>query len=337
MIKIISYILSLSLILFSCRKDDIIIIDHIEDTLIIEEPHCIGDYNMYSSAEYDYVWKLLFPIGPTGHTAFYPDEYSRGNPVFNPNNPYEIVYQRKRNNTLGQEYELWVFSFCTGEANKIATNMYYNLDWGSNGWIIYTGTGHQIYKVKSNGDSLSVITNQSGFNRAGKWNPSGTLFWNNRDDGITIQDINGEIEHTLSIPFDSRDWVDDSTLIGTTNGFHLYKLSIPNDNLISLHNATICYSCPSIYDRKHHEIYLANGGGLYRYSLDGTNQIELIKAEYPSYQLGKGSYQPETDKIVINLMRADWKDSINADHIWVRGDALLLDSDGSNDRIINLE
>lgn len=122
-------------------------------------------------------------------------------PCFNPNNRNQIVYYRRDNTqSPSNGFEIWFLDFCTQNRLKLATDALYGINWGSNDWVFYTATNQNIYKIKSNGDSLTQVTaTLGGYNRYPKFSPSGIQFmYQSEINGITnllIQDINtGEID-----------------------------------------------------------------------------------------------------------------------------------------------
>ena len=107
----------------------------------------------------------------------YPPEipYNYLYPCFNPNDPDQLAYYRKDNfNSTSVGYELWVRDFCTGEQQMITDQAFYGLDWSTKDWLIYTSTDQNIWKIKSNGDSLTQLTSIGSFNRYPRWSPNGS-------------------------------------------------------------------------------------------------------------------------------------------------------------------
>lgn len=310
---------------------------------IITEPDCVGVYEDYSTSNFDYVKRHLIPSGSGGIFFTFPEPYLYENPVFNPCNPYEIAYSRKVPTEL--EGEVWTFDFCTGEAKMVSDNFYYNLDWGYNGWLLYTGEGHQIFKVKANGDSLIQLSILSGFNRAGKWDPSGSLFWLNRDwnaesGGYNIYDVSGAFVKVIeNTSFHPMDWYNDSIMIGREAGASWATLSLLGEELVQISTNEFCHSCSFSIDMENLLAYgsVSNGVGqtdyFLRHNLSGTNTIDTLGLLYDSYTHIHGDYA--NNKIVTSLYRQHWQDSIiNARY--ARWNILIMDADGTNERLVEL-
>ena len=96
------------------------------------------------------------------------------NPCFNPNNPQELCFLKAVGFNNGTPIsEFWKVNISTGKQERIvAAEGISQPDWGKNGWILFDKIGGLIWKVKSNGDSLTQLTFQYE-----NYHPK----WNNRD------------------------------------------------------------------------------------------------------------------------------------------------------------
>ncbi len=318
----------------ACRKDNINLENCKEPVTII----CGGTFHTFSTADFDYVKKHLASPFPGGPTAHFDVPYVYNFPSYNPNNDNEFAYYRAKGEDQGLDSrELWKFNGCTGEATFLTDQYYYRTDWGSNDWILFTGTGHQIYKIKSSGDSLTQLTNQGGFNIAGKWNLSATRYYLRSD--LNIYKPNGEIEFQLTTsPFGPIGWLDDSTLIGTRNA-KLYSLSISNEQLTLLNNNWIPTTGAQFIDLDQKKCYaeISNGIGLTdyfcSYELGEDGNRDTICTLYDSYNFTIGDYQ--NGKLLTGLTRRDWEDSLN-DVQNIRYNILIMDTDATNQRLISI-
>jgi len=106
----------------------------------------------------------------------YPEKYQYKYPVFNPSNKNEIAYVRSTFNEdlkkMGQP-ELWTFNFCTGKTKRLASVIANEPDWSAKDWLIYRGGGSKLFKVKSNGDSLTTLPKIKGTKLTPGWNDKG--------------------------------------------------------------------------------------------------------------------------------------------------------------------
>lgn len=140
---------SLSLILFTaCEKDKAIPIE--------------GDSECYD---------LVLPSGNTTFSYIYP-QYSYQSPFYNPNNSDEICYLRLTQEPYASE--LRVHNFSTNEDKFLASPLWGKPYWSKNGWILFNKGDNQIWKIKSNGDSLTQLSDPSlGSYFSASWNETG--------------------------------------------------------------------------------------------------------------------------------------------------------------------
>jgi len=331
--KIIGQIfLPIALVFMACRKDPIIQLPPIcgDTTLTLPQTCLGGNYYQYSTDNYTIINRSFQQSTIQGFTFVPFKQYQYGQPVFNPNNPYEFVYGRLDDSVLGFDVELWVFSFCTGQTRFLTNNASHNVDWSKKDWISFTGTDGLIYKIKSNGDSLISFPPLAGLNNAGRWNPSGTLIWSESN----ILDENGNI-FFVKDPMDPsfEDWLDDSTLVGLGENFHIYSHNINSGEIIQLNNNWTCATCYFIYNPDENVCYVRNVNWLVKYSLDGSNLMDTVSTYAMSHGIGEGDYA--NGKRIHALFRQHWADSLN-DYLFFQVDLAIMDADGSNERLIEL-
>lgn len=315
----------------------------------LDPPHASGGsgchdkvFAMRTTSDFDYIKEAL-GYSWTGPVFVYPEPYNYNFLTNNPGNDKEIAFARDESGSgFSLNQDICTYSFCNNQTKVIANNFYYNLDWSSKDWLIYTGTNHWIYKVKSNGDSLTVLSQLPGYNRAGKWNPSGTLYWN-VSDAIYINNEFGDSVTTIqTVPFQAYDWLDDSTLLGVSNSFFC-SLNINTEalNIISheiQYNGSP-YNVGGIYDRDKSIIYSAVSYGtsntdyVFRYYLDGSMTYDTMRPMYDSYHYGIGFI--ENEKYFNVLTRKEPVDTTNI-KFYYRSDIIYIDLTTGEDRMMML-
>lgn len=135
----------------------------------------------------------------------YSSRYNLASPCFNPNNPYQICFLVHDTTVKDRSLYryLWGYDFRENRKWKIAENVNGEnpVSWSSRDWILYRGFQGQIYKVKSNGDSLTQLTWNPYSNGEPSWNPEGTLFVHGALDTtlLMLSDANGRIQNTLPV------------------------------------------------------------------------------------------------------------------------------------------
>jgi len=324
--------------LASCRKDPLppILID-----INPSNPFnpCAESYSDFSISDYEKELKeLVNPDALTSPTGFIEPNCSTfySEPVFNPSNPYEIIYAKKEVYSAGDE-ELWKFNFCNGQSTFIANNFSHFVDWSINGWLLYTATNNQIFRIKEDGDSITQITNQSGINNTGKWSPNGSKFFM-INGSLKILNFSGnELYSTSGLPvFNAVDWIDEERLLIVQDGV-FKSFNFQTGEKIQIQPTPVCHVCTKIFDRKHFLVFIGeeNGEGgsdWMKFDLN-TGVITTLQELAPSYQYGKGDVSPESGKLIMPLVRSRWKDSVN-NEIYYRRDLILLDENGAGERII---
>ena len=151
-------------------------------------------------------------------TILRPNRYEYQFPSFNPQSPNQISYLRRDNeNFTGNNYELWTFDFCTEESVLLYDQVSRTTSWSLKDWILFTGTDRQIWKIKSNGDSLIRVTDSGDYNNEPAWGPLGNRFIYTKIDGPNawhiISDFHGIPIDTIHERISSPLWVAENTII----------------------------------------------------------------------------------------------------------------------------
>lgn len=153
----------------------------------------------------------------------YPEKYGYSYPCFNPNNSEEFAYIR-HDYTVNPscDLELWVFNYCTGESRFLCSGLCYSVDWSVKDWIVFTGTDRQLWKIKSDGDSLKRLTSSGSFNNYAMWNSTGEVlaYWKSRNTGslFLIADEDGNSIDTLNFMSASWHWSPNDNLLSCARG-----------------------------------------------------------------------------------------------------------------------
>jgi hypothetical protein len=113
---------------------------------------------------------------PSGTYPTISDSTRYLSPKFNPNNDNEIIFFDS--DVYGNNGGIYKFNLQTNLKTAIYTGVPIssNITWSSKDWIIFQkNTNFNLYKIKSNGDSLTQLTFQSEFFHP-NWNFDGTKF-----------------------------------------------------------------------------------------------------------------------------------------------------------------
>lgn len=109
-------------------------------------------------------------------------------PHFNPANNSQFSYVSP---VPGSNLSnLAIHDLSTGDTEVILEGHTYlhQPQWHENGWILFRGNGDNVYRIKSNGDSLIQITTESVFQRP-EWRPDGEAWISNN-----VVDFSGDID-----------------------------------------------------------------------------------------------------------------------------------------------
>ncbi|MGM0480112.1 MAG: TolB family protein [Bacteroidota bacterium] len=301
-IKIYSILLIL-LTIVSCNKDKV---QPIEDGL----PGSGGDYcpQMYTqrtAAYADSFHKVNnMPSCVVGPEYLNLEEYVYSDPILNPNNAFEFAFIRDEGNSNqspGWNSELCTYNFCSNEMNILTDVVGYDIDWSAKNWILFTGKDYELYKIKSNGDSLTQLTNTGTWNDNAKWNPDGTKYLYFDADAIRhkICDEEGNLIKDFSNNMAEFDWLNDEKIIfSRSSGSELFikEYNIETDS------EELLYSQPhegsgeplSVHDGK---VYFTSETGIHVYE---NGAETLLDSSYFTYTAG---YPQELTENKILLQR----------------------------------
>jgi hypothetical protein len=262
----------------SCKHEILIIPDIYESRskLLSEEYGQIykGDLkpncgNISSGAN----WRL------TGKFSYY-------SPCTNPNDTLEFVYLRTENGvTGGDDHDMFIYNFATNTSRLIARHVAYSPDWSVKNWIIFTGQNRQLFKVKSNGDSLIQLTNSGNFNNDAKWSVNGNhfIYYDASVDKMKIANSDGITERTIDIGIYKWSWGAENEIAYTYNSpfgtiLHIMKLNLTTN--ISETIATISSSPAGAINYRNGSIYLDSDNGICVFK-DGN--LSICSNSYKSF------------------------------------------------------
>jgi len=169
--------------LLTCRSDDTLTLMCSPTVTPEPEPEPC-DYNLSDFTEWvENVDSTFNDLCPLGSWEVYPEKYNYSNPVYNPNNQNEIAFIRNDNEKWGLcNNDLCIFNFCTGELKVIVEEACEKaIDWSTKDWIAFAGAGQFLYKIKTDGDSLTRLSFAGAV---------GSPSWTVTGDSLTFKEIN---------------------------------------------------------------------------------------------------------------------------------------------------
>lgn len=132
----------------------------------------------------------------------------------NPLNINEFVYVAYADNQHG----IWKYNLLTSDAELVINiNSDFKPDWSVTDWLVFTSQ-NQIYKCKSNGDSLTQLTFEDR-NYNPTWSPDGSqiIFEKNKDDTIATSIVTIDKDGNFIKAVESIDYAGD-TFIWSPDG-----------------------------------------------------------------------------------------------------------------------
>ncbi len=130
--------------------------------------------------------------------------YNFASPCFNPNNSSELVIRYvDLINVSGSTSAMWKIDICTGEKVLLLEGPYFNHSWSIKEWLTFS-SGHNIWKMKDDGDSLIQLTNLQ--DRYPTWFPDGEriafqrMASSTRNSQIHIMNSSGVLLDSIDLP-----------------------------------------------------------------------------------------------------------------------------------------
>ncbi len=289
--KTLFYFLLVTIVISSCKKhiNDVVETENVHNTTPAYCNNCPTSYDLRSQL-YVSIYKGRTSRGCFFEESFiYLDNYTYFTPVINPNNSYEIIYlQVNEKITSKPVQKLYKYNFCTNTRTFLTDNVFfahswnYSLDWSCKDWILFTGKDHKLYKIKSNGDSLTLLVNEGG--TGAKWNKDGTKFvYRSVNYTFKICSANGTQLHETTTWMNAWDWKNNDELLFVANinatvlGLQLYNI-ITNTTMLIAPTSNGIASTNLEYDGKDY-VYFDGDTGLVRVNIN-TGVMNIVVNAY---------------------------------------------------------
>ncbi len=271
-------------------------------------------------------------------------------PCFNPINPEQLAYYRYDNTVFNFASELWVVDFCTGEKKMLADNLLYGLDWSVKDWLVYTAADQNIWKIKSNGDSLTQLTFVGDFNRYPKWSPDGDkIAFNSEIQGSNyffISNELGEQKDTIEALATSGawSWIDNDQIcyfVAESNGgITAQKMNVYNiqtQEIRFLHSLHIEHNSDSLvlnttYFPSENSIVWCAIGFVGKTNL-ATGTFEILRERLFQERFHSLVVRPGKDQFLFNKSSMHYVEPCSVDSQF---DFFIIEKNGTNQRKVNL-
>jgi|SRR5690554_127173 len=175
--KYLSIIIIISFAVFSCKKEDICILNNYNHSIIDldwKSPECSGD----------------FEVTPTNMEEIIHLGNQFSSPAFNPNNPYEFCFYQivaDSGSQIAINHRIVTFNLQTGTKKVILndTKVSGNLAWNKQGWIAYQNASNgAMYAINANTQEIKQMSIIEGYpiDKNLTWiNGSDSLIWGGAD------------------------------------------------------------------------------------------------------------------------------------------------------------
>jgi hypothetical protein len=266
-------------------------------------------------------WNYLFD---SGYTQF---------PYFNPNNSDEIIFQKKNYSTgnLG----LYKYNLVTHQKQLVyAGENWFPPKWGRNDWILLNPPDANIWKIKSNGDSLTQLTFTSN-NFYPEWNLDATKFAyaNNSLNKTFICSPDGTVFDTLDycgVGVGSC-WQHPTLIVGAGVGL---TIGDPYQDtftwLFQQQEPPLNEAC---WLNDYVNIIYTATNGIFKINSQ-TKQITLIKSSCFTKNYLFLTYSTLSNKMIFQ--RVDQR-AINSTTVEVKSGLYIMNADGTDEREIIIE
>jgi hypothetical protein len=305
MIRIVLHIALFGILLVSCRKDKVQPIEENEACDCTPIPLISGP-----TIGYNYVSDSIFFLSPQ----------------FNPNSDNEIIFTQ--NSNAGQK-TIYKYDLLTEQKIPIYEGaMNYAPNWGKQDWILFDKGDYQIWKMKSNGDSVTLVTTNGAYFHP-EWNYDGTKFIayhgfvDVSDYHVgTVWSSDGVILDTFSYPTLAGDWKHQEYYAGVSS--HLLSIINPHTKeTISTFNSTDAVAFNGFdWISDNYGVYTTNEGIFSLNTLTGKR--EKLYCSCNSVQYSQGSTNSDGSKI---LYRETVSTPIDANTLKVRNNLVIFDTD----------
>lgn len=285
---------------------------------------------------------------PTFGWTYINDSAQNVRPCFNPKNSSEIVFVKQ-----GQLSEQLVkYNMATKEKKILYTGrVFFQPKWSSTGWIIFSGTGNQIWKIKDDGSNLTQLTFKDR-NFYPEWAPDGKRFCygkiidtvlNGRNTALgvgIIADENGytisEMDYTQNLGIGIISFWDKSNTIlgGSINNSILFYN--PDSKQTRSYNLNFCDDIYSLYctsAKDSNQFFLSSKGGIFNFNTH-TNSYSCIAKNCDSRTYIFFSYSELSNKIIVDC--AHNTPNYDKGEIYQKNVLYLMNEDGSDKQLIDI-
>jgi Tol biopolymer transport system component len=256
--------------------------------------------------------------------------------LFNPSDNDELIYTIQSNDSA--------WAYLTKFSNLNNTHLFCKSPltvgaWNRSGWILLIDyLAGDIYKIKQNGDSLSLITKSTTMNFYADLSPDGSkiVFFgesNSNEAGLYIINSDGNAEHLFVTGVNYPKWSPDGRRIACANSNALYTIDTATKEKTQITNFSIdeWYGQMCWYPDSKWLIYTTNLG-LYKINTQTREKVLLRNCCDSRQYLLPNVFN--NGKILVS--RTDLK-IIQPNTKYYEQHVVMMNADGTNETLVDLK
>lgn len=262
-------------------------------------------------------------------------------PCFNPNNGNEFIYIRQ--NITTSERELYKFDIINDTSLLIKGNVTGYPKWGKKDWILIELNDQNIWKIKSNGDSLTLLSSEGIYSDDAVWNQSGTKFIFRLHYGDSVNSVicnlDGSIEtQTSDIIYEGGVWASSSDkILYATSLAEDYGIAWMDTNLTESHKFKLMASkngwdilMGMAWMADNENVLWSTGSTVSITNIYSGSTSELLKnCDSKKYQFP--SVSPDGTKI---LFEKEFTTEVSEVELFIEYKIVIINVDGSQETIL---
>lgn len=271
----------LLVVIFACRKDTVPLIEN-GDT---ENCDCVP---------------VAQPSGFSSGDTYIPDSVRINFVKWNPFNENQIAFI---NRSAGMTSSLMMYDYSTLTSSVLHVGNYIShIQWVKEDWIVFNTTNAQIWKVKTNGDSLTQVTSTGSAWFHPVLSSTGDSLCVKRGTSYSpypsmIFDVNtATIIDSLPYTIDAGCWAH-SPYIGSVRADQLTVINPQNALILHEKKSDIFSNYLGSIWKNQNELIVSNVNGIYRYNVMNET-FDLIKCSCSSRFYAVGSISSDGTRLL---------------------------------------
>lgn len=267
------------------------------------------------------------PQSPLTGWNYIPEMNTLDDARFNPDNPQECMFST---GPIGSPRKVWIYNLQTRQLRLVFSSyLIFPCEWGPPGWISLNAGDENVYKIKTNGDSLTQLTFTGGCyapiwdrprERIGFYTSIGSSF---------IIDSHGTYLDTLEAPcsmYDGAQWYDPFWITSAT------AVDLRRANIVDCQVDVLAHYSPNnsgggtgVTRISEHAVVWSTDAGVWSTDINTHQTTKLLTTCNASYYVGL-SYHPAINKLLT--IRIDRVPAGNNLMIYTK--LVMMDPDGTN-------